>query len=63
LALKSLNRSLKSELTNIAAFRSPGVNDQFPGGCKTSFGILFLPELQIKGPIKVLDSTSAHHCE
>jgi len=39
------------------------MNDQFPGGCKASFGFLFLPELQIKGSIEVLDSPSAHHCK
>ena len=48
LALKSLNRSLKSELTNIAALDPVCVRDQLPSGVKARLGWLVLPELQIK---------------
>jgi hypothetical protein len=61
LALKSLNRSLKSELTNIAAFRPPSVNDQFPCGIEARFGLLALPEFNIQGPVQILDSAPSHH--
>jgi len=46
--LKSLNRSLKSELTNIAAFDLVGVDNQFPGGVKARLGRLILPEPDIE---------------
>jgi len=46
--LKSLNRSLKSELTNIAAFDPARVDDQFPGRVKARLGRLLLPELQVE---------------
>lgn len=49
---KSLNRSLKSELTNIEAFDLCAVNDQFPGGIETRLRGLRLPELKIKRAIQ-----------
>jgi len=42
------NRSLKSELTNIAPFDFHIMKDQFPGGVEAGFGGLRLPEFQIK---------------
>lgn len=48
LALKSLNRSLKSKLTNIAAFDFLCVNDQFPGRGKARLSRLVLPELEVE---------------
>jgi hypothetical protein len=45
LALKSFNRSVKSELTNIAASYFIRMRDQLPGGVKTRPGRLLLPEL------------------
>jgi hypothetical protein len=53
LALKSLNRSLKSELTNIAAFAPCRVDNQFPGRVEARLSRLVLPKLQIKRPIKL----------
>jgi hypothetical protein len=66
LTLKSLNRSLKSELTNIATFDPVRMDDQFPGGIKTRLGRLVLPELEIEFPIKFgqfaisLDKSRSH---
>ena len=48
LALKSLNRSLKSELMHIATFDLVRVNDQLPGRAKALLGRLFLPECEIE---------------
>lgn len=48
LLLKSRNRSLKSELTNIAALDLAGVDYQLPCSLKPGLGTLILPELQIK---------------
>ncbi len=48
LVLKRLNRSLKSELTNIVALHSPSVLDQLPGGIKTRLRRQRLPILVIK---------------
>lgn len=48
LALKSLNRSLKSELMNIQALDLAGVNDQFPGGVETRLSGLVLPVFEIE---------------
>ncbi|MFQ5436483.1 MAG: hypothetical protein ACE5FD_16590 [Anaerolineae bacterium] len=48
LALKSLNRSLKSELTNIPSLDFEDVNDQFPGGIEPGGRRLRLPECQVK---------------
>ena len=52
LSLKSLNRSLKSELTNIAALDPIGVSNEFPCGCKARWGRLRLPEVEIERPIQ-----------
>jgi hypothetical protein len=48
-------------LTNIAAFRLPSVNDQFPSGIEARSGFLALPEFYIEGPVQILDSSPAHH--
>jgi hypothetical protein len=48
LALKSLNRSLKSELMNIATFDLVRVDDQFPCRVKARLGRLVLPELEVE---------------
>jgi hypothetical protein len=53
LALKSFNRSLKSELTNIVSLDSPCVLDQFPCSSKTLLRCLRLPEHQIKRAIQL----------
>jgi hypothetical protein len=45
----------------MVSFHPPGVHNQFPGGVKTGFGLLPLPELDIKGTIKILDSSLPHH--
>lgn len=47
-SLKSLNRSLKSELTNIETLDSGAVNDQLPGGVEARLRRLCLPESQIE---------------
>ncbi|MEW6079686.1 MAG: hypothetical protein AB1724_17910 [Thermodesulfobacteriota bacterium] len=45
----------------MVSFHPPGVHNQFPGGVKAGFGFLSLPELNIKGTIKVLDTPFSHH--
>ena len=59
LSPKSLNRSLKSELTNIDTLYLAGVQDQFPCRIKSSLGCLSLPEFQVEGAIQIFDSASA----
>jgi hypothetical protein len=61
LALKILNRSLKSELTNITALYSPGVNDQFPRGVEPHPRLQALPESNIEGSVQIRDLPSSHH--
>ena len=51
-ASKSLDRSLKSELTNIETLDFGLVNDQVPGGVEAHLRRLRLPEVQIEGPIR-----------
>ena len=48
LALKRLNRSLKSELTNIDPFDLGVVDDQIPSRVESRFWRLGLPEIQIE---------------
>ena len=48
LSLKSLNRSLKSELTNIQSLDLSCVEREFPGRCCACRCRLTLPELEIK---------------
>jgi hypothetical protein len=48
LALKSLNSSLKSELTNIAAFDLVRVDDQFPSCVEARLRRLVLPESEVE---------------
>ena len=52
LLLKRLNRSVKSELTNIETFYIGVMDDKFPGGCKPHCWRLRLPELQIERAIQ-----------
>ena len=47
------NRSLKSELTNIVAFHTPGMQDQFPCGVKARLRGLRVPECQVKRPVQL----------
>ena len=54
LSLKRLNRSVKSELTNIETLYFGIMRDKFPGGRKSRCGRLRLPERQIKRAIQVL---------
>jgi len=55
LALKSLNRSLKSELTNIVALNPPGVLDKLPGSLKANLGRKRGPEFTIERTIQTLE--------
>ena len=59
LSAKSLNRSLKSELTNIDALHFARMQNQFPGRVKARLSRLGLPEFQIEGAVQVFDPTSA----
>jgi hypothetical protein len=43
-----LNKSLKSELTNILALHFCGMENHLPGGSEPHLGRLGLPELQVK---------------
>jgi hypothetical protein len=52
LSLKNLNRSLKSELTNIDSLDVGVMNDQFPGGVEARLWRLRLPEFQIERAIQ-----------
>jgi hypothetical protein len=53
LALKSLDSSLKSELTNIAAPGLMGMHDEFPSGVKARLSGLALPELEVERPVEL----------
>lgn len=48
LSLKSFNRSVKSELTNIDALDFAGMDDQLPSRSKSGLGSLGLPECQVE---------------
>jgi hypothetical protein len=45
----------------MVTFHPPGVNNQLPGGIKTGFGLLLLPELDIKRTIQILNTPPFHH--
>jgi|GEM_PF-3643324 len=47
-SLKILNRSLKSELTNILSLHFCGVDNQVPGRIEADLRRLRLPEFQVK---------------
>jgi len=55
LALKSLNRSVKSELTNIETFHPGIMNNQFPGRIEARRRRLGLPKTHIKSAIQITD--------
>lgn len=57
LPLKSPNRSLKSELTNIQPLDLGVMEDQLPGCGEASFWRLRLPELEIDDAIQLVDPT------
>jgi len=59
LALKSFNRSLKSEFTNIDTYHAPGVDDHFPGGIHPRLGLLRLPVLDVKRSVHLAESSVA----
>ena len=48
LSLKSLNRSLKSQLTNIQTLDLACANNQLTGAIETRLRSLFTPKLQIE---------------
>lgn len=59
LSLKILNRSLKSELTNIKSFHPRNMKDKFPGCLKPGGGRLRLPKLDIEATIQLFELTAA----
>lgn len=62
-SLKSLDRSLKSELTGIVAFEAVGNHDEVPGRSEPRGVILGLPEGEVEGPIQVVALACTHHNE
>ena len=59
LALKRLNRSVKSELTNIDPFDLGAMDDQIPSGIESRLRRLGLPELDVERSIKILKPSVA----
>jgi len=56
------NRSLKSELTNIASLHFHGMDNYFPHGVEARLGRLRLPEFQVERPVHFLQLAFAF-CE